>query len=66
MKIDYKKELESASRSMIMIHDPRLLIKLIIRTIVHKLEVRHAGMILFEPKKNIYILTQIQIKQVFL
>lgn len=56
MKIDYKKELESASRSMIMIHDPRLLIKLIIRTIVHKLEVRHAGMILFEPKKNIYIL----------
>ena len=28
-QIDYKKELEAASKSMIMIHDPKLLIKLI-------------------------------------
>ena len=29
MKIDYKKELESASKGMILIHDPKTLIKLI-------------------------------------
>ena len=49
LKIDYKKELEAASRSMIMIHDPHLLIKLIVRMIVRKLKIRHAGMILFDP-----------------
>ena len=56
MKIDYKKELESASKSMIMIHDPKLLIKLIVRMIVHKLNIKHAAMILYEPEKNAYIL----------
>ncbi len=57
MKIDYKKELESASKSMIMIHDPRLLIKLIVRMIVQKVNIRHAGMLLYEPKKDAYILS---------
>jgi HD-GYP domain-containing protein (c-di-GMP phosphodiesterase class II) len=57
MKIDYKKELESASRSMIMIHDPRLLMKLIVRMIVHKVHIKHAGMLLYEPKKDAYILS---------
>lgn len=56
-KIDYKKELETASRGMIMIHDPKLLIKMIVRTIVRKLEVRHAAMILFEPDEDAYILS---------
>jgi putative nucleotidyltransferase with HDIG domain len=57
MKIDYKKELESASKSMIMIHDPKLLIKLIVRMIVHKVRIKHAGMLLYEPKKDAYILS---------
>src|ERR1041385_1773179 len=57
MKIDYKKELEGASKSMIMIHDPRLLIKLIVRMIVHKVRIKHAGMLLYEPKKDAYILS---------
>ena len=57
MKIDYKKELESASKSMIMIHDPKLLIKLIVRMIVHKVHIKHAGMLLYEPKKDAYILS---------
>lgn len=57
MKIDYKKELESASKSMIMIHDPKLLIKLIVRMIVHKVHIKHAGMLLYEPKKDSYILS---------
>jgi HD-GYP domain-containing protein (c-di-GMP phosphodiesterase class II) len=57
MKIDYKKELESASKSMIMIHDPKLLIKLIVRMIVHKVHIKHAGMLLYDPKKDSYILS---------
>jgi putative nucleotidyltransferase with HDIG domain len=57
MKIDYKKELEGASKSMIMIHDPKLLIKLIVRMIVHKVRIKHAGMLLYDPKKDSYILS---------
>ena len=56
MKIDYKKELETASKGMIMIHEPKLLFKLIVRMIVRKLHIRHAGMILYEPQKDSYIL----------
>ncbi|MBI5149363.1 MAG: HD-GYP domain-containing protein [Candidatus Omnitrophica bacterium] len=56
MKIDYKKELETASKGMIMIHEPKLLIKLIVRMIVRKLRVKHAAMILFEPRRNAYVL----------
>src|SRR5689334_12788598 len=56
MKIDYKKELESASKGMILIHDPRLLIKLIVRMIVRKVAIEHAGMILYDYKKDSYIL----------
>ena len=55
--IDYKKELEAAAKGMIMIHEPRLLIKLIVRTIVQKVQVKHAGMILYDPKKDSYVLT---------
>ena len=57
MKIDFKKELESASRGMIMIHDPRLLIKLIVRMIVRKLQLRHAAMILFDAARDSYVLS---------
>ncbi|MBI5024357.1 MAG: HD domain-containing protein [Candidatus Omnitrophica bacterium] len=56
MKIDYKKELETASKGMIMIHEPKLLIKLIVRMIVRKLHIRHAGMILYEQEKDSYVL----------
>ena len=57
MQIDYKKELESASKGMILIHDPQTLIKLIVRNIVTRVHVRHAGMILYDPQKDTYILT---------
>ena len=56
-QVDFKKELESASRGMIMIHDPKLLIKLIVRMIVRNLGVRHAAMLLFEPEKNAFVLS---------
>ena len=55
-KIDYKKELESASKGMIMIHDPKLLIKLVVRMLVQKVRIQHAGMILYEPKRDAYVL----------
>ncbi len=54
--IDYKKELETASRGMIMIHDPQLLIKLIVRMIVSKVRLQHGGMLLYEPEKHAYVL----------
>ncbi|MBF0385020.1 MAG: HD domain-containing protein [Candidatus Omnitrophica bacterium] len=56
MKVDFKKELELASRGMIMIHDPKLLINLIIRMLVNKLQIKHAAMLLFDPEKNSYVL----------
>lgn len=56
VKIDYKKELESASKGMILIHDPKLLIKLIVRSIVQKVQIQHAGMILYDFNKDIYVL----------
>jgi HD-GYP domain-containing protein (c-di-GMP phosphodiesterase class II) len=55
-RIDYKKELETASKGMIMIHDHMLLIKLLVRMIVRKVQLRHAGMILYDPKKDLYVL----------
>ncbi len=56
-KINYKKELESASKSMIMVHEPALLIRLIIRMIVQKVQIKHAGMILYNPEKDTYVLS---------
>ena len=55
-KINYKKELESASKTMIMIHDPQLLIKMIVRMIVNKVHVKHAGMITYDAQKDAYVL----------
>lgn len=57
VKIDYKKELESASKGMILIHDPKLLIKLIVRSIVQKVHLQHAGMILYDFSKDQYVLS---------
>ena len=56
-KIDFKKELETASKGMIMIHDTKLLIKLIVRMIVRKWGVKHAAMILYEPDRDAYVLS---------
>ncbi len=56
MTIDYKKELENASKGMIMIHDPNLLIRMMVRMIVRKLGVKHAAMILFDAENDRYVL----------
>lgn len=57
MSIDYKRELETAAKSMILIHDPHVLIKMIVRMIVHKTKVHHAAILLYQKERDTYILT---------
>ncbi|MCX5706743.1 MAG: GAF domain-containing protein, partial [Candidatus Omnitrophica bacterium] len=57
MPIDFKKELETVARNMIFVHDPNLLIKLIIRTVVEKVKVEHASILLYNPQRQAYIMT---------
>lgn len=55
--IDYKKELEDAAKSMILIHEPEVLIKMIVRRLVQKVGVTHAGILLYNKEKDTYVLT---------
>ena len=57
MKLDYKKELERAAKGMILVHRPETLIKLIARIIVQKLIVTHAGILLYDKKRDTYVFT---------
>ena len=57
MAINYKKELESAAKSMILVHEPDTLIKMIVRTIVNKVKVRHAGILLHDKERDAYIVS---------
>jgi HD-GYP domain-containing protein (c-di-GMP phosphodiesterase class II) len=57
MRINYKKELEEAARNMILVHKPHTLIRMILRTIVRKVNVQHAGILLYEKTRNSYIVT---------
>jgi len=58
MGIDYKKELESAARNMIFVHDPDLLIKMIVRMMVDKAKIDHASFFLHNKEKQGYLLTE--------
>ena len=55
--LNYKKELETAAKSMILIHEPRVLIKVIVRMIVQRVGVRHTGILLHDKEKDTYVLT---------
>jgi HD-GYP domain-containing protein (c-di-GMP phosphodiesterase class II) len=57
MRVNYKLELEKAARNMILVHKPHTLIRLILRTIVRKVRVRHAGILLYERARGSYIVT---------
>jgi HD-GYP domain-containing protein (c-di-GMP phosphodiesterase class II) len=57
MAIDYKKELENAARNMIFVHDPDLLIKMIVRMMVDKTKITHASFFLHNKEKQGYLLT---------
>lgn len=54
--LDYKKELEAAAKSMILVHEPDILIKMIVRMIVQKVKVRHAGILLHQNDRDTYVL----------
>jgi len=57
MGIDYKKELESAAKTMILVHEPDTLIKMIVRMIVQRVRISHAGILLHDKDRDTYILT---------
>ena len=57
MAVNYKKELESASKTMILVHEPDTLIRMVVRMIVQKVRVRHAGILLRDKERDSYILT---------
>ena len=57
MAIDYKKELETAARNMILVHDSDTLIKMIVRMIVTKAKITHASFFLFNKEKQGYLST---------
>ena len=57
MPINYKKELEDASKTMILVHDPEKLIKRIVRMIIQKVKVSHANILLRDEKKETYLIT---------
>lgn len=56
MKIDYKKELEIAARTMILVHEPDTLIKMIARMIVQKVNINHTGILLRDKQRDTYVL----------
>ena len=55
MKKFYHKDLEKAARQMILVHRVDTLARLIVRTIVRNIHVRHAGIFLYDKSKNEYI-----------
>ena len=57
MALNYKKELEVAAKRMILVHNSDTLIKLIIRMLIQKVKISHAGILLYDTNKNSYILT---------
>ena len=57
MAINYKKEFENAARNMIFVHDPDLLIKMIVRMVVNKANITHASFFLNNKEKQGYLLT---------
>jgi len=57
MKFDFKKELETAAKNMILIHDPDLLIKMTLRMFRQKVKVSHASILLRHKDKDVYIMT---------
>lgn len=55
-QVDYKKALETAAKGMIEILDPDILIKLIVRLLITKIKIKHAGVLLYEKEKKAYVL----------
>ncbi len=54
MSVKYRKTLEDAARQMILIHDPYLLIKLILKTVVKNIDICHAGILFYNSDRGKY------------
>ncbi len=57
MTVDYKKELEQAARTMILIHKPETLMRAIVRMIVRQVKLKHAAILLYDKKIDSYVLS---------
>ena len=55
-KKDYKSYLSKTAKQMILIHDPNLLSRLVIRTLTRNLAIKHAGLFLYNKFKKEYII----------
>jgi len=55
MKPEYHKKLQIAARQTILIHKADTLVKLILRTIITSLKVKHAGIFIYDKAKDEYI-----------
>lgn len=55
-KKDYKSYLSKTAKQMILIHDPNLLSRLVIRTLTRNLGIKHAGLFLYNKYKKEYII----------
>jgi HD-GYP domain-containing protein (c-di-GMP phosphodiesterase class II) len=55
MELSYRKGLERVARQMNLIHRADIVIKLVLRTIVRDLKVRHAGIFVYDKKHDAYI-----------
>lgn len=55
--IDYKRELEQAARTMILIHNPQTLMRMIVRRLVRLVKLKHAAILLYDKKRDSYILS---------
>ncbi|MBD3246490.1 MAG: HD domain-containing protein [Candidatus Omnitrophica bacterium] len=55
MTVDYQQDLEKAARQMILIHRSSTLTRLILRTIVAKVKVEHAGLFIYDKQRDEYV-----------
>ncbi|MFH1771470.1 MAG: HD-GYP domain-containing protein [Candidatus Omnitrophota bacterium] len=53
--VNYRKKLEQAARQMIAIHNADTLVKIILRTVIRTIRVKHAGILIYDSDKDAYI-----------
>jgi len=56
MKRDYRHDLEKTARQMILVHRVDTLIRLILRTIMKNIRVKHSGIFLYDKEKDEYVI----------
>lgn len=56
-KKDYRIYLSQTAKQMILVHDPKLLSKLVLRTVTRNLGVKHSGLFLYNKNKKEYVIT---------